>query len=69
MSDDADKGHNCRHCVHFSVQRESWEMPWITWYECAKHPQYESLTSFPFKHTKCADFNARTVPVRENPFT
>lgn len=44
---------DCRVCVHFIRQTESWEMPHIAWYECKKIPSMANLLSFPFRNTKC----------------
>lgn len=51
--------HNCRDCKWLSREIESWEMPHIWWWECGRNPHYALLKSFPFKNTKCKDFEKR----------
>ena len=49
---------SCRSCEHYDVHKEteSWEMPYIFWYEhsCSAKNGVSNLKQFPFKHTKCA---------------
>ena len=44
---------SCRTCVYLRRKTESWELPNIVWYECAKVPQNSTLRQFPFKNTTC----------------
>jgi hypothetical protein len=57
--------HNCRRCVHFSEEFESWEMPWVRWYQCNAETGYDSLRSFPFKNTTCRRFRPKTEEKRD----
>ena len=50
---------NCKNCKNLTLQTESWEMPWVFWYECKVKPFVENLSSFPFKNTQCKEFNQR----------
>ncbi len=45
---------NCQH-RHSVKEIESWEMPWISWWEhsCAKRPGMGNLIQFPFRNTMC----------------
>ena len=54
------KAGSCRLCRHYRVDYESWEMPWVSWAECAKYPGRSNLKSFPFKAPKC--FEAKQWP-------
>lgn len=47
------KTNNCLKCNHCLREIESWEMPWIAWWECKKIPGRANLKSFPFRKTKC----------------
>jgi hypothetical protein len=44
---------NCRGCVHYSLESESYEMPEYRWHECGARPGMANLNSFPFLGTKC----------------
>lgn len=48
---------SCYECQHLYRERESWEMPHIAWWDCARRPAMINLRSFPFKATKCATFS------------
>lgn len=50
----ADGGKSCFNCAHLEKETESWEMPWIYWYECIVRPQNSMLKQFPFRRTKCS---------------
>lgn len=41
---------SCSSCKHFTKETESWEMPWVYWYECSSLPGVENLKNFPFKN-------------------
>jgi hypothetical protein len=47
---------SCYGCANLERCTESWEMPHIKWYECARHPTYANLKSFPFHNTTCPDW-------------
>jgi len=51
-----EKRHNCRSCKWLRRETESWELPHIWWWDCKKRPGFAALRSFPFKNTKCKDF-------------
>jgi len=53
MSDAKQATHSCYGCANLEKRYEGWEMPDIQWWECAAHPAYANLTSFPFNNTKC----------------
>lgn len=53
---------DCRVCRFFTSGGEARAPDYESWGpECDKHPEYEALKSFPFRNTKCRDFNPRVV--------
>ncbi len=54
---------NCRDCMKLIRQTESWDMPWVFWYECKAKPFVENLRSFPFQNTRCKEFKRREKPL------
>lgn len=63
---------SCYQCAHLKREMESWEMPEIWWWECAKKPAMANLKNFPFKNTQCKVFeqldllkNLVFVPVKK----
>jgi hypothetical protein len=47
---------DCRKCKHCYKESEGWEMPDVFWWSCSVLPRYANLTSFPFKNTKCSEY-------------
>ena len=52
--------HDCRRCVHHRVREDSAELHWLRWHECDARGGMSNLRSFPFQHTRCEAFTART---------
>lgn len=50
---------SCYGCKYLHRETESWEMPWIAWWECGVKWTRSQLTSFPYLNTKCPDFEAK----------
>jgi hypothetical protein len=50
---------SCYGCKHLLRQTESWEMPWVYWYECRARPSVANLWQFPFSRTKCEKWEQR----------
>lgn len=54
----------CGNCKHLRREQESWELPHIWWWDCARHPARANLRSFPFHHTTCKSFETRHETAR-----
>ena len=57
---------DCRNCAKLRRETESWEMPHIFWFECSAKPHVANLKSFPFRATRCEEFQQREKPVQSS---
>ncbi len=58
---------SCYRCIHLHKEIESWEMPYIWWWECSAQPTTANLKSFPFSNTKCKAFKCPSPPPKPSP--
>lgn len=50
----------CRDCKYFYMDGDRlWELPQFDYPNCSKKPNFAHLKSFPFKDTKCKDFEVK----------